>query len=263
MVNHQPHIELDVDPTNPGQFFACCGLLDVANRLWPGAEGCFEDYRFRICCQGSQAQLIEAITEAELVQVGLVEDTASPIEIRLQERPMRLDWWLADRTTGTALKVWAGSMDSFRIARAMQHAMKDERFFSRQLFNVNLVAHEPERPEKTVEPYYFDARRAANSHCRDVGFAPSKLKVATRSYPAVEFFCLIGLQRSMPALTERRGLFDYFTWGRPILAELLAAVVPGAVRFPENRGYRFENWYRSGQKMQRAFRTAIPLSQGV
>ncbi len=25
-------------PTNPGQFFACCGLLELADRLWPGAE---------------------------------------------------------------------------------------------------------------------------------------------------------------------------------------------------------------------------------
>ena len=32
-----------VDPTNPGQFFACCGLLELADRLWPGAEGWFAD----------------------------------------------------------------------------------------------------------------------------------------------------------------------------------------------------------------------------
>ena len=35
-------IRITVDPTNPGQFFACCGLLELADRLWRGAEGGFE-----------------------------------------------------------------------------------------------------------------------------------------------------------------------------------------------------------------------------
>ena len=44
-------IRITVDPTNPGQFFACCGLLELADRLWPGAEGWFEtdDREFCIC----------------------------------------------------------------------------------------------------------------------------------------------------------------------------------------------------------------------
>ncbi len=31
-----------VDVMNPGQFFGCCGLLELAHRLWPGAEGWFD-----------------------------------------------------------------------------------------------------------------------------------------------------------------------------------------------------------------------------
>ena len=37
-------IRVNVDPTNPGQFFACCGLLELADRLWPGAEGWFAGF---------------------------------------------------------------------------------------------------------------------------------------------------------------------------------------------------------------------------
>ena len=29
-----PSIRVKVDVTNPGQFFACCGLLELADRLW-------------------------------------------------------------------------------------------------------------------------------------------------------------------------------------------------------------------------------------
>ena len=44
----EPNIRIKVDPTNPGQFFACCGLLELADRLLDGAEGWFEDSKFLI-----------------------------------------------------------------------------------------------------------------------------------------------------------------------------------------------------------------------
>ncbi len=48
MTDPKPTIRVNVDPTNPGQFFACCGLLELADRLWPGAEGWFEKGEFRL-----------------------------------------------------------------------------------------------------------------------------------------------------------------------------------------------------------------------
>ncbi len=39
----EPAISIRIDPTNPGQFFACCGLLELADRLWASAEGWFEN----------------------------------------------------------------------------------------------------------------------------------------------------------------------------------------------------------------------------
>jgi len=44
----EPNIQIPVDLTNPGQFFACCGLLELADRLWPSAEGWFENDIFLI-----------------------------------------------------------------------------------------------------------------------------------------------------------------------------------------------------------------------
>lgn len=32
---------VQVDIANPGHFFACCGLLELAHRIWPGSEGKF------------------------------------------------------------------------------------------------------------------------------------------------------------------------------------------------------------------------------
>lgn len=51
MTDHNPILSVDVDVTNPGQFFACCGLLELAHRLCPGAEGWFApDHKvFNVC----------------------------------------------------------------------------------------------------------------------------------------------------------------------------------------------------------------------
>lgn len=36
-------IRLHLEPTNPGQYLACCGFLELADRAWKGAEGWFEE----------------------------------------------------------------------------------------------------------------------------------------------------------------------------------------------------------------------------
>ena len=50
MSKPEASIRVNVDVTNPGQFFACCGLLELADRLWPGAEGWFKRDQFHISC---------------------------------------------------------------------------------------------------------------------------------------------------------------------------------------------------------------------
>ena len=253
-------IRINFDPTNPGQFFACCGLLELADRLWPGAEGWFEGCEFCINATGVLSALIAAVIDAKLKQLDENDNASSAIEVGVPFRPLRLDWWHDSRAGGRELKVWAGTMESLRIAQAMQHAMKSECFQSPGLFDLGLIAYDPDDPEKKVEPYYFDARRGPNAHSRDVGFSPNDLGLTTTAYPAVELLCLIGLQRSLPAKTEQPRVFDYFTWNMAIPPTLLPAVVTGELTYSGSRGYRFENWYRTGQRKHKAFRSAIPLS---
>ena len=262
MNQSEPTIRVNVDVTNPGQFFACCGLLELADRLWPGAEGWFAGREFLIASAGGLAELIRGVSHAELVQVEPGNDTGSPIDLRSPFRHLRLDWWTDERAGGKDLKVWAGSMESMRIARAMQLAMRDDRFGSPGLFDVGLIAYDPDDAEKKVEPYYFDARRAPNAHSRDVGFSPNALELTTTAFPAVEFLCLVGLQRCLPVKTDEPRVFDYCTWGNPIPPELLGSAASGQFKFDAERRYRFENWYRTGQKKHKAFRGATLVSIG-
>ncbi len=64
MSNTEPNIQIPVDLTNPGQFFACCGLLELADRLWPGAEGWFEDRTFRLRFNSSLGDLVNSLRQA-------------------------------------------------------------------------------------------------------------------------------------------------------------------------------------------------------
>jgi len=253
---------MDVHVTNPGQFFACCGVLELADRLWPEAEGCFQDTSFLIWGTGGLRQLIDRLQGAGLTQLDPADDKSSPIQIGEPFR-LRLDWWQDDRAGGSGLKVWAGSMEGVRIARAMLAALSDPSFGQPGLFNVGMVVNDPNHPEKKVEPFYFDSRRAQNAHSRDVGFSLNDLKLTSTAFPAVEFFCLVGLQRCLPLPTDRPRMFDYFTWAKPIPAPLLPAAVTGHLPAVGARRYRFENMYRTGQKKHKAFSVAVPLTHGV
>ena len=70
----QAAFSVKVDVTNPGQFFACCGLLELTNILWPGAEGWFEAGSFFVNAANREASL-------SLVMRRLLRASARPGEI--------------------------------------------------------------------------------------------------------------------------------------------------------------------------------------
>jgi CRISPR-associated protein Csb3 len=259
MIDPTPTIRVKVDLTNPGQFFACCGLLELADRLWPGAEGWFQAGTFNISAAGGTlAALLGKVGKAELRQMDGTDDCASPINLGAPF-DLRLDWWWDERAGGKQLKVWAGSMRSVRIARAMQSAICCSEFHTEALFDQRMVVYDPVEPDKKVEPYYFDGRRGSNAQGLDIGFVPDALKMTTDAFPAVEFLCLVGLQRSRPAVTGTPRVFEYFTWSIPLSVSLLGAATSGQFAHVGARGYRFENGFRTDQRKHKAFLPAIPI----
>ncbi len=250
-----PGFRIRVDVTNPGQFFACCGLFEMASRLNPEAKAWFEAGAFVASKAPALAELIGLVREVRLIQIDPEDTTASPIEISAPFS-LRLDWWKSRDRADSDLKVWAGTMESFRIARAMQNALRADAFASEDLLNIGMVAYDPDAPDKKVEPFYFDARRGPNAHSRDVGFAPNDLGLTTIASPAVELLCLIGLQRTRPVRTDQPRVFDYHVWPSPLPASLTQAAVAGLLPGLCGPRYRFESWFRTGQRKHKAFLTA-------
>ncbi|MDP1796631.1 MAG: hypothetical protein Q8K78_04085, partial [Planctomycetaceae bacterium] len=93
MTNPEPNIRVQVDVTNPGQFFACCGLLELADRLWPGAEGWFTEEAsvFQITRAGSLLELLDAITNLTLTNTMTAAEHARLEELARMKGAVRSD----------------------------------------------------------------------------------------------------------------------------------------------------------------------------
>jgi CRISPR-associated protein Csx14 len=268
----EPTIRLRVDLTNPGQFFACCGLLELADRIWSGVEAWFDCNIFLIFAEEPAASLHKLLKTAHDIQ--LAEDLCSAKEDEDEEEvnsvvnasplviespiSLRLDWW-KDKT----LKTWAGSMDARKIFLAMCNAIdtqnEDPLNQGLVVFDATVSVLTDARSKRSVkpkkrEPFYFDSRRGANAWPIDVGFSTDSLKLTTIAYPVVEGLALVGLQRCRPKPTDTPRVFEYFTWRIPLPVEVVPLAVLGLVG--DGKGYRFENAFRTDQKKHKAYTPA-------
>ncbi|MGH7997531.1 MAG: type I-G CRISPR-associated helicase/endonuclease Cas3g [Opitutaceae bacterium] len=274
---HAPTASLAVNPANPGHYFACCGLFELASRLtacgcatepsvlaWFERDSIAREWRFHLANTPSLAELLEKITAAEITALNPDDATASPLVIGVPFS-IHLDWWKTATRDTVALKVWAGTMECPRIARSMQAAVKaacaSAGFIHEKLLLESRITYDSNNPDNKVEPFYFDANRGHNAHSRDVGFAANDLKLETLAAPAVELLSLVGLQRATPApVPDVSRRFDYHPWMRPLPISLLATAVNGLLPDKARDTFRFESWFRTGQRKHKAFLTARTIS---
>jgi CRISPR-associated protein Csb3 len=157
MTMAKPSFDLPVEVSNPGQFFACCGVLELAHRLAPGALGWFSEEAPAFCVYGrGEAGSLKQIVN-KLVEVGIEGELTSEERnelLRLEKRKrtlaknpgvfpetdeerrtqlgkrlregalrvgnpfdLRLDWW--QEQGDDVPKTFAGKQEVFRMARAM------------------------------------------------------------------------------------------------------------------------------------------------
>ena len=291
MSNREAKITIPVDLTNPGQFFACCGLLELADRLWPGAEGWFETREFCIASVDhpiTRAELLDSARTLKIWVDGVLEDPLQetddnepdedsekespfqPFEVRSKDRKVciHLDWW-----SEKSLKPWAGSMKDRVILRAMLAAINpnsDAPFNDlRAVFDqvsTTSTSTAGKRPRKVKpkkrEPFYFDPRRGNKAHPLDCGFSPDTHKMEADCCPALEALCFIGLQRARPAATAVANQSRYTVWPKlsghtlGLPANMIGAVSSGIVRFPGCTDYVFENYFRTDQRKHKTFSQA-------
>jgi CRISPR-associated protein Csx14 len=271
----EANIKIPVDLTNPGQFFACCGLLELADRLWPGAEGWFEPKQFCILTAKSSHSRIELLDAARTLKTWVddvlddpleesdeddseeseKESPFQPFELRSPDQKVRihLDWWIEK-----SLKPWAGSMKverPFDDCRAVFDQIKvpplrEDGKKARKI-----------KPKKR-EPFYFDPRRGNKSHPLDSGFSPDTHKMECECCPALEALCFIGLQRARPAPTENANQSMYTVWTKAsdgdtgLPTSIVGGVTCGIVPWPSLGTYIFDNYFRTDQRKHKTFSQA-------
>ena len=253
-------INVRVDVTNPGQFYACCGLLELADRLSPGCRAAFaEGNRFQIAAAEEQPHLsledvIAAFHGADLDPVTPDDLAATPLQVP-GPFDLRLDWWIDDRSRGAELKTWAGQQKVTRIAGAMKATLLEDVLSEDTLLDSNAVLYEVGSRSKTVEPFYFDSRRAAQAHAIDVGFSPDTQQMEMPVFAATELLCLVGLQRFRPRVNEDRSR-SYRVWRHPLPIVGAAAIASCGAEMPMTKDYRFRLLYRT--KYLKGFLPSLP-----
>lgn len=254
MPNPTPNITIPVDLTNPGQFFACCGLLELADRLWPGTEGWFTPgatfslFSDVVACNLSA--ILKALATATIRALDQ-DDNASAIRLGLGKASMLLDWWRDEVAGGQRLKTWAGRQSGPQIFKLMAENIADitaedadKAFdFSATVFDVK----DGKTKKKTISPFYFDARRSGTG--LDVGFSADEQQMSVREFPVVETLALVGIQRFRPRTDESGALrsFVYAAWPEHLPLIPAQGVACGAVQLPSCEYFRFARPSRGGE----------------
>lgn len=240
-------IRLDVDLTNPGHFFGCCGLFELAHRLWPRATAHFEGACFTVS-EGDLRELVTKTVHAQLEVLEPANQTSSALRLA-EPFDLRLDWWKVER----GLKTWAGRMSVDRIVISLQRDLPNT--LSNGFLDDGHVVIGADG--KKVEPYYFDGRRGAMALPLDVGFSSDALSLETVAFSAPEFFTLFGLQRFRP-FEEKLRVYRYRAWRAP-LPVTLAALAAANVLPDDGPLFQFESAFRTDQRKHKAFSPAIPV----
>jgi CRISPR-associated protein Csb3 len=287
----EAHIRLRVDPTNPGQFFACCGLLELADRLWGGAEGWFSDGGGFFCISPTEALTSSRATAASLIRSlrsCRLENTMTPEQLERRsvlsalgktklaaqqaleqekkaldklwrEAPLvlhepfqlRLDWFTDERAGGDTFKTWAGQQSVIDIARDLKQAV-DAAAWNEPHLNWLFA-----RTSCEGLPFNFDAELGALGSDRDVGFSFDPLKsVHVRIRPLVELLAFVGLQRVRPIKPAKENRCCFSLWFEPLVPPLAGAAACGLLGSPSARTFEFRLLYRT--KYLKSFLPAIP-----
>ncbi len=278
-------IPVKVDFFNPGQFFACCGLLELADRLWPGAEGWFDaraDGMFHIAhkdrkldpgdllaaiadCtlrntmtdeQVRRREELSAIKEDDRKTMGLEEEKKA-LDSAWRERPLLfgdpfnllIDWFLDARSGGDRFKTWAGQQSVLDIATKMKDAISETETKWRGGGSESWLQLST---DINAVPFNFDSNLGVSGLSLTVGFSLDKLKKHGRNHLLIELAAFtelaafIGLQRFRPLpLPGKNNLYRYRVWHEPLSPPIASVAACTFLPLPSYSDFEFRLLYRT------------------
>jgi CRISPR-associated protein Csx14 len=216
---------LNVDVSNPGQVFACLGMLELFDLLSPGATGGFVgEARFEVSGDTSVGDAVVALKAAKMTvephegaEAPWGGDKCWPIVVSGRFGSMTLDPWLSPDHSrkATGLKLWAGQVEPLDLLHKLQAKLPIPGVYDpSKLFDLS----------DSGTPTGLDPRSAVSKS--DLGFAYNSHNLKPIIYPAVDLFAMIGLEGARPMRTG--GLsYAYNLWEKSLPPTVARAVLTG------------------------------------
>lgn len=246
---------ITVNPANPVEFLACCGLLELAELYHPGnCRGFFVGSRkFMLVCPTPIVtlvhDLIHGVVMPKYTYKANGKQKLDQLSIDMGGRTLVLDWF-----TDSAYKCWSGNDNAYNIwttsadRLSMQEAAKY--YFAKitDIYNVLYEAVVPIKIRKRGQPqaskrFGCDPRTVAGAS--DMGFSPYQENVQVPIFVFAEMLHAVGMQRFRPAVEN--DVYSYFAWEQPLTAQV---AVVGSLCGP---GRLFHCTRKMTSKMSQAF----------
>jgi CRISPR-associated protein Csb3 len=288
MTNQQPNIKIPIDLTNPGQFFACCGLLELASRIDRYAQGYFRNTEFLIETTAHDVldKFFDCKVEADTTFQSFdseEDDEPDTSEAEDSHRgriyPMRLaepfnlllNWWTDKQAQEQKLKLWTAGqrvtdllLGHHKQKKKKRKGKPDEvlRLYTqstREHFAEVVRKHPNDWLRKAVPidspaAFSFDSRLSRNN-ALDLGhFTHGTLAFS----PAIDVLCLVGFQRFRPETIETWNRNRYCTWNQPLPVIVAPLAVLGVFPTMVDQCFEFPVKARDSQGRFKLFGHAQP-----
>lgn len=272
------HAVLRCDTANPGQFFACCGVLEAAAHRFGGSQGWFSQDGRTFCIRSERlldasqfhslfADLctctinntmepdelcrrdeLMSMSQRQIEDSGRKEEKGA-LDSRWREAPVvfgppfdfTIDWHQDDRGRGSIFKTWAGQQSIIELARGMQAAARATLVDSTTLERALMSGFRGDGL-----PFNFDSDLGAQAAPVDVGFSFDPLPAMPLGIrPMIELCAFIGLQRFRPLRIARENRYQYALWHVPLRPSVASAMAACAVNSLDRSVLEFRLLYRT------------------
>lgn len=291
MIHPTPTITVPVDLTNPGQFFACCGLLELASRMDPSAESCFTDGGFHLRtstddvlqqffgCQITVDSSYRAADSDDNDDAGKdADETDNPHRGRVfpmhlgEPFDLLLNWWTEKDAQNQKLKLWTAGqrvtdllLGHYKIRKQKGRNGAPGKITkaytpSTREHLARVVAECPQDwlrraiPIQAPAAFSFDSRLSRNN-ALDLGHVSDGMLAFS---PAADVLSLVGLQRCRPLTIEVWNRNQYCTWREFIPVLIAPLAVLGIVPQLIDRCFEFPIKARDSQGRYKLFGHAHP-----
>ena len=226
-----PEYRLTLDPRNPGQYFACCGLFELSELVAAGGEAWFADEGREFALRTDAPVPPGEIKLEEPSDDAAKPDPLESLALDVGGHLLALNWWrnetLTDKST---LKTWGGQQTPRRVL---------DQLLSLLDFSVP-VAKLFEYPAYTKSRFGVDARSAWEAI--DAGYSPNDIQQSAVTFPWVEVLAVAGLQGFRPAESRDLGYrrAGYSAWFTPLPLVVARAACSAPWAGLASRAFRFD-----------------------